>query len=132
MSAGRELRWMTRQMAEAIHDGRLAVDGGLPGIRDAGTLESALGRPVHRWHYGEARDVADCAASYGFAIARNHAFNDGNKRTAFVVMATFLQLNGRTLIASESDAVETMVAVAEGSLSEEALAAWLRGNCEGG
>src|ERR1019366_3667292 len=101
---------------------------GLPGVRDAGALESALGRPRHRWHYGEAKDLADCAASYGFGLAKNHPFADGNKRTAFVAMATFYELNGCTLTATEEDVVHTMIGVADGSISEKQLATWLRDN----
>jgi death-on-curing protein len=115
-------------VVEAIHDIQLASNGGLAGLRDAGSLESALGRPVHRWHYGEATDLAHCAASYGYGLARNHPFADANKRTAFVVMATFYELNGASLVAAESDVVQTMVGIADGSLSEKRLAAWLRDN----
>lgn len=128
MSTKAEPRWLTRQIVEAIHEVQLASNGGLPGLRDGGALESALGRPMHRWHYGEAEDLADCAAAYGFGIAKNHPFADANKRTAFVVMATFYELNGHPLTASEADSVETMVGVADGTISEKRLAAWLRDN----
>jgi death-on-curing protein len=128
MPTRREPKWITRPQVEAIHDAQLAQHGGLAGIRDAGALESALGRPMHRWHYGMSSDVADCAASYGFGVAKNHPFADGNKRTAFVTMATFCQLNGLTVIAPEADVVHTMVAVADGGVSEDELAAWLRAN----
>lgn len=124
----REPVWLTREIVEAIHDGLISTHGGLSGLRDAGALESALGRPMHRWHYGEAKDAADCAASYGFALAKNHAFADGNKRTAFVAMATFYELNGGTVTAPEKEMVEVMVAVAEGGMTERKLAEWLRGN----
>lgn len=115
-------------MVEAIHDAQLASHGGLPGLRDPGALETALGRPMHRWRYGETKDLADCAASYGFALAKNHPFADGNKRTAFIVMATFLELNGGSLTASEAEMVHTMIGVADGSVSEKRLATWLRDN----
>jgi death on curing protein len=128
MSIKQEPKWLARRVVEAIHDMQLESNGGLIGLRDAGALESALGRPMHRWHYNETKDLADCAASYGFGLAKNHPFADGNKRTAFVVMATFLELNGMALAASEEDAVLTMVGVADGSISEARLAAWLRAN----
>jgi death on curing protein len=85
-------------------------------------------RPRHRWEHDEAGDVFDCAASYGHAFAKNHAFNDGNKRTAFQAIYTFLGLNGQELDATEVDAVRVIVGVADGSMSEERLAAWLREN----
>ena len=66
------------------------------------------------------------AAAYGFGLVRNHPYNDANKRVGFVVMATFLGLNGYEFIASESDVVTTIVALASGSLDEETLADWIR------
>jgi len=100
----------------------------MSGIRDAGLLESALSRPRFRWAYGQARDLADCGAAYGFGIAKNHPFNDGNKRTAFQTMYTFLAVNGVELGAPEVEAVSTMLGVADGSIGEAALANWLRAN----
>lgn len=120
--------WLIAGIVTAIHDDLLAQHGGMFGIRDPGLFESALMRPRHRWEYGEAEDLFDCAASYGFGIAKNHAFNDGNKRTAFQSMYTFLGLNGQELHADEVDTVAIMVGVAEGSVSEKRLAAWLRDN----
>jgi death-on-curing protein len=112
---------------EAIHALELTLHGGLPGLRDLNALESALGRPQNKWHYDEA-DLMSCAAAYGFGIAKNHAFADGNKRTAMVAMATFLEVNGEKFIASEAETVLTMLAVASGSMSEKQLAEWLRAN----
>ena len=123
-----EPEWLTRKHVEAIHGLQLEQHGGLPGIRDVGALESALGRPQHRWHYKAAEDLAACAAAYGFAIAKNHAFSDGNKRTAFQAMFVFLAMNAFDLTAPEPAAVTTMLAVADGTMSEPALADWLREN----
>jgi death-on-curing protein len=128
VSKRREPRWLKRVHVEAIHDVQLSQHGGLPGLRDEGALESALGRPQHQWHYREDADVASCAAAYGFAIAKNHAFSDGNKRTAFVTTVTLFELNGFLLIATEPEAVTTMLALAAGDLSEPKLADWLRKN----
>jgi death-on-curing protein len=120
--------WLVAQIVLAIHDDLLAQHGGLFGLRDTGLFESALARPRHRWEYGEAEDLFDCAASYGFGIAKNHAFNDGNKRTAFQSMYTLLGLNGLELNATEIDAVKVMIGVANGSIPEKRLATWLRDN----
>jgi death-on-curing protein len=128
MTRTREPQWLTRAQVKAIHDMQILQHGGLPGIRDENALESALGRPRHRWHYGVATHVTGCAAAYAFGLARNHPFSDGNKRTAFVAMATFLERNGLSLTATEPDAVATMLALAEGTLSEEELGEWLRDN----
>ncbi len=126
--ARREPQWLSRAHVEAIHAVQLEQHGGLQGLRDSGALESALGRPQHQWHDQAAADLAACAAAYGSGIARNHAFSDGNKRTAFQTMFVFLALNGRDLVATEPDAVTTMLGVAEGTIDEPSLADWLRKN----
>ena len=117
--------WIEREVIVAVHDMQLAEHGGLPGTRDAGLLDSALGRPQHLAAYGEP-DIAALAAAYGWGIARNHPFIDGNKRTAFVAIELFLQLNGGALHASDADCVQTMLSVAAGDLPEDTLADWLR------
>jgi death-on-curing protein len=75
--------------------------------------------------YG-APDVAALAAAYGYGLAKNHPFIDGNKRTAFVAVELFLALNGHDLVADDADCVLTMLGVAAGSLDEPGFAAWLR------
>jgi len=89
-------------------------------------LESALARPQQKRTYEEGIDVADLAAAYGFGIAKNHPFIDGNKRTAFMALYTFLRLNGVRLVATEPEAVTVMLGVASGELGEPELAAWCR------
>ena len=120
-------RWLSSALIHAVHDEQLAEHGGGAGVRDANLLESALARPQQLAHYGEP-DVAALAASYGFGIARNHPFIDGNKRTAFVAVELFLALNGTDLIASDADAVVHMLALAAGRLSEADFAQWIRNN----
>ncbi len=123
-----EPRWLTPSLVVAIHEDLLGQHGGLVGVRDDGLVLAALSRPRHRWDYEAAADLFSCAAAYGFGIAKNHGFVDGNKRTAFQAMYTFLGLNGIELLATEPDAVTTMLALAEGTLTEEELGAWLREN----
>jgi death-on-curing protein len=104
----------------------LREHGGSPGLRDENLLESALARPRHLFAYESEVDAAGLAAAYGFGIARNHPFVDGNKRTALMAMYVFLGLNGWTLEADEAEAVRTILALAAGDLTEARLAAWLR------
>jgi len=113
-------------VVDAIQTDMLLTHGGMPGLRDENLLESALARPRQRFSYESTTDLAALAAAYGYGLARNHPYNDGNKRVAFVVMAVFLGLNGLKLTASEADAVTTIVALASGELDEEALADWIR------
>ncbi len=110
----------------AIHEEQLAVHGGGAGVRDAGMLESALARPSNRMAYDPGADCATLAADYGFGIARNHPFIDGNKRTAFVAMELCLIENGYRLNASDQDSVLTVLDLASGRLNEHELAAWIR------
>jgi len=122
-----EPAWLSRELLDAMHLDQLQVHGGSPGIRDDGAVESALARPRNRWsHESSACDLADLAAAYGFALAKNHGYVDGNKRIAFVAMYVFLGLNAQELEAPEGEVVETMLAVAAGGMGEEELAAWLR------
>jgi death-on-curing protein len=117
--------WIDHSVVVAIHEAQIAEHGGSAGIRDAGLLQSALARPRNLLAYG-APDCADLAAAYGFGIARNHPFIDGNKRTAFVVAELFLELNGHELVANDIECVMTMLAVAAGDIDETSFAAWLR------
>ena len=119
--------WVDAGVALAIHDEQLAEHGGAAGVRDLGAFESAMARPVNLAAYGEP-ELAALAASYGFGLARNHAFVDGNKRTAFVVSTLFLLLNDVRLTASDAAAILTFVALAAGELSEDGLAQWFREN----
>lgn len=130
MSAGpRDWVWLHAQVMLAVHEEQLSEHGGGSGVRDQGLSESALSRPLNLVVYGDP-DVAALAAAYGFGLARNHAFVDGNKRTAFVAVELFLALNGWDLIASDAQCVLTMLALAAGDLSEEEFAQWLRAHIQ--
>jgi death on curing protein len=117
--------WLDADVLRAVHEEQLAEHGGASGTRDEGLFESALARPQNLLAYG-APDAADLAAAYGFGLARNHPFVDGNKRTAFVAVELFLDLNGFELSASDSDCVLTLLAVAAGQMDEASFARWLR------
>ena len=118
--------WVNPSVVLAIHDEQIAEHGGASGIRDSGLLDSALARPVNLAAYGD-RDVSELAAAYAFGIVKNHPFVDGNKRVAFVVMRTFLLLNGSDLSAEPEACVVKMLAVAEGTIDQDQFAKWLRG-----
>ncbi len=120
--------WVLDSVVLAIHEAQLAEHGGLSGIRDEGLLSSALARPLNLEAYGADVDVAALAGAYAFGIARNHPFTDGNKRTAFVVMELFLNLNGLDLDADDSICISMMMTLASGELDEKMLIKWLRGH----
>lgn len=107
------------------------LHGGPEGVRDMSLLESALARPKNLLAYSEQPpSLARFAAAYAKGIAANHPFVDGNKRTAFTVSVTFLRLNGLKLTTSKEDRVLTFWALADGTLSEEQLAAWFERSTE--
>ena len=118
-------RWVAAELVYAIHDRQLAEHGGGQGVRDAGAIESALARPQNLAIYGEP-DAAALAAAYGFGIARNHGFVDGNKRTAWVIARLFLADNGCRLQYDKIDAVRTVEGLAAGQIDEPTLAEWFR------
>ena len=96
-------------------------------MRDAGMLESALDRPRNKWAY-ESAELPELAAAYGYGIARNHPFVDGNKRTSLLAIYTFLGVNGIDFIVSEAIAAAMILSLAAGEVSEESLARWIRDN----
>lgn len=123
----KEPKWLTTTMVVAIHDEQLAIHGGLPGLRDAGMLESALDRPRNKWAY-ETAELPELAAAYAYAIARNHPFADGNKRTSLLALYTFLGVNEINFVVPEANAAAMIFSLAAGEVSEESLARWIRDN----
>ena len=98
-------RWIDLSVVLAVHEQQIAEHGGLTGIRDLSLIESALKRPQHLLLYNDP-DLFDLAAAYGYGLAKNHGFLDGNKRTAYVVTRLFLVLNGQDI---DAPAVEKVI-----------------------
>lgn len=122
-----EPTWLSVELVIAIHERQLREFGGPGGLRDPGALESALGRPTNLRAY-ERGDLAELAAAYGFGIARNHPFVDGNKRTALLSIIAFLGLNAIDFVADEAEAVVIMRDLAAGQVDQKNLARWIRDN----
>jgi death on curing protein len=120
--------WIDERDAIALHSRLLALHGGAEGLRDRGLLQSALARPQQQYAYAETSDMIDMATAYTAGIVRNHPFVDGNKRTGFVVGILFLELNGYRFAASEEDAAQAVLKLADGTLDEADYNAFLRGN----
>lgn len=117
--------WVPLDAVLAIHDEQVSEHGGIRGVRDLGVIESALARPRNLVAYGKP-DAAALAAAYAFGLCKNHGFLDGNKRTAYVVAETFLDLNGHAVEASDEEVVSTVLGVASGVMAEAQLAKWFR------
>jgi death-on-curing protein len=121
--------WVPPHLAVAWHSRLVDRFGGAPGVRDITLLEGALARPINLAAYQPDVSVEQLAALYGVAVAKAHAFVDGNKRIGFAVMAAFLRANGRTLDATEAEATAMMFDVAAGTVGDGELARWLSQRC---
>ncbi|WP_414552904.1 type II toxin-antitoxin system death-on-curing family toxin [Anabaena sp. CCY 0017] len=124
-----QIFWLDEAIVRAMHEDQLAQHGGLSGVRDNNLFLASLDRPQNLLAYGEPTPtIFDLAAAYGYGLAKNHAFIDGNKRVAFVVMATFLELNGYSLNVPEAEVVLIMERLANSEETQETLSAWLQEN----
>lgn len=125
-----EPKWVLLEVVNAVHQMLLAEHGGGTGIRDQELLASALARAKQKHNYEPESSFFDLAASYSFGLAKNHAFVDGNKRTAFTVGVIFLEINGYEFFASETDATLIFEALASGEISEDQLSEWFSINAK--
>jgi len=116
--------WLDIDLVLDFHAEQLALFGGADGIRDRGLLESALARPLNKFSHGKT-GIAALAAAYGFGIARNRPFIDGNKRTALASIIVFLGLSGIDLDAPKEAATVIILSLAVGEITEEVLARWI-------
>lgn len=125
MSNSKEPTWLSKPALLAIHGRLLADYGGASGLRDEGLMESAMASPLNHFQYGET-DIYLLASAYAFALTSNHPFIDGNKRTAFTAAGVFMEMNRHQLKATESDAVNAVLALSKGELDSEEFGKWLR------
>lgn len=112
---------------DALMAHRIALrEGGLPGVRDIGLIESAIARPYHGYY----RTLAQKAAALLEAVAQNHAFHDGNKRTALILTLLLIDRSGYELEHADedpNDAVETLVlSVVEKTIDFADVVTWFK------
>lgn len=120
-----EPKWVTVEVIIAMHDRQIAEFGGASGVSDLGLLQSAIARPQNAFYYNQVVSLTKLAACYAFGIAKNHAFVDGNKRTAFMSCYLFLMKNGFAINATEEERFIAILSLANGSISEEEFTKWL-------
>jgi death-on-curing protein len=125
----REPKWLSIIQIRMLHSESIQLFGGSPGIRDGTLLESALDRAKNKWHYDEEVSLFELAAAYGFGIAKNHAFIDGNKRTSLLSIRSFLFVNGFHFRPDEVETVTVIEGIAAGRVDEKQLAEWIEANC---
>lgn len=119
--------WISEEIVRVIHQDQIRQHGGSLGVRDENLLAASLARPRHLFAYSEP-DLFQLAAAYGYGLAKNHPFIDGNKRTAFMVMYVFLGLNRYLIDVSEMEVVQMMERLATDQETQESLTQWLRKN----
>ena len=119
--------WISEEIVRVIHQDQIHQHGGSLGFRDENLLAASLARPRHLLAYSQP-NLFDLAAAYGYGLAKNHPFIDGNKRTAFAVMATFLLVNGYLLEVPEMEVVQMMERLVTDQENQESLAQWLGKN----
>jgi death-on-curing protein len=121
----KEPEWIVIEVVLAIHEAQLAEHGGLNDIRDDALLESALDRPKNLFADSGSTSLNRLAAALAVGIAKNRAFTDGNKRTGWVTCATFLELNGITVVSESTEVAAMMLEAAAGKITEEDFTLWL-------
>jgi death-on-curing protein len=120
-----EPKWITRTVADAIHEQLRQQHGGNAGVLNEGGIESALSRPQNRLADSGA-DIFECAACYVFGLTKHRGYQDANKRTAYMTAWTFLRVNGFRVDATPEDIIRLMLDVATDAMDEVAIADWLR------
>ena len=125
----REPRWLSTELAIAVHQMLLAEHGGGEGLRDKALLESALTRAEQKFSYEQDCTMCEIAAAISYGLAKNHPFVDGNKRIALTLGLVFLDINGFTFEAPEADAAVTFELLAAGKIGEEELSQWFQLHC---
>jgi death-on-curing protein len=122
-----KILWISQDIVLKIQQDQINQHGGSLGVRDENLLSASLARPRHLFTYGQP-NLFELAASYGYGLAKNHPFIDGNKRTAFSVMSIFLFVNNYLLEVPEIEVVQIMEQLATDQISQEILAEWLEKN----
>lgn len=118
--------FLTKESVLALHAQQLRRHGGQAGLGDAGLLDSALFQPQNTWLYDVSADLFDVAAAYTFHLAKNHAFNDGNKRIALHAALAFLEVNGTGITAAPDALYEAVIRVTTSQISKGDFAGFLR------
>ena len=121
------IHFVPDDLVSTIHADLLQRYGGRPGLRDRDLLESALAQPKMTVGGKFAhKTLFEKAAACGYHVCKDHAFIDGNKRVAFVLMDIFLQKNGWEIVAREEESYSVVMALASGKLSKAQLVSWLK------
>lgn len=115
--------YLSPEEVVAVHHDQIMRYGGLDGVRDYGLLEAAVFRPQAGYGY----DITEKAAALWESLSQNHPFIDGNKRTAFAAMYTFLALNHIQLRAQPDETYQFIIRLHQNRIFDHKhLSAWIR------
>ena len=119
--------YLTTEEVIQLHEWLIEQTGGSAGVRDRGLIESAVYQPQATFGGHELNPtLAEKAAAFGFSLACNHAFIDGNKRIAHAAMETFLVRNGFEIRATTDEQEAIFLQLAAGTLTREQFTDWVR------
>ncbi|MEL6931180.1 MAG: type II toxin-antitoxin system death-on-curing family toxin [Cyanobacteria bacterium J06600_6] len=120
------IRYLTLEEVMSLHRQIFGRSGKTAGVRDMGSLESAVAQPSMTFGGEDLYPtLIDKAAALGFSLVMNHPFVDGNKRTGHAAMETFLVMNSLEISASVDEQEAVILSLAAGSLSREKFTKWL-------
>ena len=118
---------LTKEQVLSIYGILIKKTGGSSGVLNESSIDSALN---NIWQTFDGLELyptlAEKGARLGYSLVRNHSFSDGNKRIGILTMLTFLSVNGIEITWTDTEIVETGLALASGLMDYEALLAWLR------
>ena len=120
------MKRLTVSQIKRLHTLLISETGGLDGVRDEGLLESAVNGPFQTFDSMPLYPTIEAkAARMGYALVKNHAFVDGNKRIGMLAMLTFLEMNGAARNCTDDEVVRVGLALANGSMDDKALLHWI-------
>ena len=122
-----ESRWITFDEIVWINEQAVAQTGEPYALRDSALLESAIARPKNRWYYDGEEDVVRLATNLLYGIAKNHAFEQGNKRTGATAALMFIEANGyRWALPDNGELAQWVLDLVVDKLSIEDMAELMR------
>lgn len=120
-------RFLTLEEVLELHSQIIMTTGGSAGVRDFGSLQSAVAQPRMTFDHNDLYpSLEEKAGALAFSLICNHPFVDGNKRIGHAAMETFLVLNGRKIVAPLEDSEKLILNVAIGANSRYDLVSWIR------
>jgi death-on-curing protein len=120
------IRFLTLEDVYRLQQRALMDSGGMPGVRDADAVESSVAQPQMTFSGEDLYPaLSEKAASLGFSLIKNHAFNDANKRVGHAAMETFLVINGYEFAAIVDEQERVILAVAASKMGREEFTEWV-------